>query len=762
MKYTAPSFRLLVALALILPVVAHSQTAPQKMNQFVSGLMSKMTVQEKIGQLNLVVGGEATTGSVVSTGVEEKIKQGKVGGIFSVSSPQRIRRIQELAVQQSRLKIPIIFGMDVIHGYRTIFPIPLGIAASWDMQRIEQSARIAAQEATADGLNWTFSPMVDISRDPRWGRISEGSGEDPFLGSAIARAMVKGYQGKNLAADNTLLACVKHFALYGAAEAGRDYHSVDMSRIKMFNDYLPPYKAAIDAGVGTVMSSFNDVDGIPASANKWLLTDLLRKQWGFNGMVVSDYTSVNEMIDHGLGDLKQVSALAIKAGLDMDMVGEGFLTTLEASLKEGKITIAEIDRACRLVLEAKYKLGLFDDPYRYCNEQRAATELFSTAHRKIARETAARSFVLLKNENILPLAKKGSIALVGPLADAKENMVGTWSVSADVSKATSLLAGLKEVAGSAVDIRYAKGANVTEDSALEARTSVFGKPWQRDTRHPDTLIAEAVKLALQSDIVVAAMGELAEFTGESSSRTDLNLPNSQKKLLDALMATGKPVVMVLFTGRPLTIVEEDKKLPAILNVWFGGSEAGYAISDVLFGDVNPSGKLPVTFPRNVGQIPIYHSYKNTGRPLAGDEFQKFRSNYLDVSNTPLYPFGYGLSYTKFEYSPVTLSKASLKGAEKLIARVTVTNSGKFAGEEVVQLYLRDIVSSNTRPLKELKGFQKILLQPGESRELSFEITTDLLKFYDHNLRYDWEPGEFTVFIGTNSRDTQSANFRWSR
>jgi beta-glucosidase len=630
------------------------------------------------------------------------------------------------------------------------------------MQRIEQSARIAAQEATADGLNWTFSPMVDISRDPRWGRISEGSGEDPFLGSAIARAMVKGYQGKNLAADNTLLACVKHFALYGAAEAGRDYHSVDMSRIKMFNDYLPPYKAAIDAGVGTVMSSFNDVDGIPASANKWLLTDLLRKQWGFNGMVVSDYTSVNEMIDHGLGDLKQVSALAIKAGLDMDMVGEGFLTTLEASLKEGKITIAEIDRACRLVLEAKYKLGLFDDPYRYCNEQRAATELFSTAHRKIARETAARSFVLLKNENILPLAKKGSIALVGPLADAKENMVGTWSVSADVSKATSLLAGLKEVAGSAVDIRYAKGANVTEDSALEARTSVFGKPWQRDTRHPDTLIAEAVKLALQSDIVVAAMGELAEFTGESSSRTDLNLPNSQKKLLDALMATGKPVVMVLFTGRPLTIVEEDKKLPAILNVWFGGSEAGYAISDVLFGDVNPSGKLPVTFPRNVGQIPIYHSYKNTGRPLAGDEFQKFRSNYLDVSNTPLYPFGYGLSYTKFDYSPVTLSKASLKGAEKLIARVTVTNSGKYAGEEVVQLYLRDIVASNTRPLKELKGFQKILLQPGESRELSFEITTDLLKFYDHNLRYDWEPGEFTVFIGTNSRDTQSANFRWSR
>ncbi|WP_290794226.1 beta-glucosidase BglX [Flavihumibacter sp. UBA7668] len=762
MKYKIAVCRFVLPVLLLLLIAISPSFAQQKMNQFITGLMAKMTVQEKIGQLNLVVGGEATTGSVVSTGVEEKIKQGKVGGIFSVSTPQRIRRIQELAVQQSRLKIPIIFGMDVIHGYRTIFPIPLGMAASWDMQRIEESARIAAQEATADGLNWTFSPMVDISRDPRWGRISEGSGEDPFLGSAIAAAMVKGYQGKDLSADNTLLACVKHFALYGAAEAGRDYHSVDMSRIKMFNEYLPPYKAAIDAGVGSVMSSFNDVDGIPASGNKWLLTDVLRKQWGFKGLVVSDYTSVNEMIDHGLGDLKAVSALSLKAGLDMDMVGEGFLTTLEASLKEGKVTMAEIDRACRLVLEAKYKLGLFDDPFRYCNDVRAQKEIFSEAHRKIARATAARSFVLLKNENVLPLARKGSIALVGPLADAKENMVGTWSVSADVSKATSLLAGLKEVAGTGVQVRYAKGANVSEDAALEARTSVFGKPWQRDSRHPDTLIAEAVRLAKESDVVVAAMGELAEFTGESSSRTDLNLPQSQKKLVDALLATGKPVVMVLFTGRPLTITEEDQKLPAILNVWFGGSEAGYAISDVLFGDVNPSGKLPATFPRNVGQIPIYHSYKNTGRPLVGDEFQKFRSNYLDVSNTPLYPFGYGLSYTKFEYSPVKLSKTSLKGAEKLMASVTVTNSGKYAGEEVVQMYLRDIVATNTRPLKELKGFKKLLLQPGESKEVSFEITTNLLKFYDHNLRYDWEPGEFTVFIGTNSRDVSSANFTWNR
>ncbi|MFD2526981.1 beta-glucosidase BglX [Flavihumibacter stibioxidans] len=741
--------------------VSAQSSSQAKMKTFIDGLMAKMTLEEKIGQLNLVVGGEATTGSVVSTGVEDKIKKGQVGGIFSVTSPQRIRKVQELAVKNSRLKIPIIFGLDVIHGYRTIFPIPLGLAASWDMGLIQQSARVAAQEASADGLNWTFSPMVDISRDPRWGRIAESSGEDPFLGSAIARAMVKGYQGDNLAANNTLMACVKHFALYGAPEAGRDYLSVDMSHIKMYNDYFPPYKAAVDAGVGSVMSSFNDVDGIPASANKWLLTDVLRKQWGFKGLVVSDYTSVNEMIDHGLGDLKAVSALSLKAGMDMDMVGEGFLTTLKASLKEGKITQAEIDRACRNVLEAKYKLGLFEDPFRYCDDNRAQTEIFSDTHRKIARETAARSFVLLKNQGVLPLQRKGTIALVGPLADAKENMVGTWAVSADVSKATSLLAGLKAVAGSNVNIVYAKGANVA-DSLLEARTSIFGKPWQRDNRHPDTLIAEALRAAANADVIVAAVGELAEFTGEASSRTDITLPQSQRKLLHALNATGKPVVAVLFTGRPLAIPEEDKHLPAILNVWFGGSEAGYAIGDVLFGDVNPSGKLPATFPRNVGQVPIYYSYKNSGRPQGTDEFQKFRSGYLDERNSPLYPFGYGLSYTSFGYSDITLSSKKLKGAQKLTATITVTNTGKYAGEEVVQLYLRDLVASNTRPLKELKGFQKISLKPGESKQVSFTVTTDDLKFYDHNLKHIWEAGEFTLFMGGNSRDTKSINFWWDK
>ncbi|ULQ56028.1 beta-glucosidase BglX [Flavihumibacter rivuli] len=760
------TFRIVGAAALFMfsTGVLQAQTGEQqKMKTFIDGLMKKMTIDEKIGQLNLVVGGEATTGSVVSTDVDTKIRKGQVGGIFSVTSPGRIRKIQELAVNQSRLKIPIIFGLDVIHGYKTIFPIPLGLASTWDMNLIEQSARIAAQEASADGLNWTFSPMVDVSRDPRWGRISEGSGEDPYLGSVIAKAMVRGYQGKSLADNNTIMACVKHFALYGAAEAGRDYNTTDMSRVRMYNDYLPPYKAAIDAGVGSVMSSFNEIDGIPATANKWLLTDVLRKQWGFKGMVVSDYTSVNEMIDHGMGDLQQVSALALKAGLDMDMVGEGFLTTLKKSLNEGKVTVADIDRACRMVLEAKYKLGLFEDPYRYCDENRARTEIFNEANRRKAREIAAKSFVLLKNQQqVLPLQKKGTIALVGPLANAKENMVGTWSVAADVTKPISLLAGLKEVLGANGKVLYAKGANVTEDSLLEVRTSIFGKPFERDNRPADVMIREALAAAEQADVVVAALGELAEMTGEASSRSDLTLPQSQVNLLQALVKTGKPVVVVLFTGRPLAIPDVDKIAPAILNVWFGGSEAGHAIADVLFGDINPSGKLTATFPMNVGQVPIYYSHKNTGRPLNGQWFQKFRSNYLDVPNEPLYPFGYGLSYTTFTYGDLKLSSQSLKGNQRLTASITVTNTGKYAGEEVVQLYIRDVVGTNTRPLKELKGFQKISLQPGESRQVSFTITPEDLKFYNHELKYDWEAGDFTIFIGGNARDLKSGQVNWQK
>lgn len=752
---------LLVCIIGSLKTAAQTSVANEKMNAFISSLMQKMTVDEKIGQLNLLTGGDATTGSVVSSDVESKIKKGQVGGIFSMASVGRIRKTQEIAVTQSRLKIPILFGMDVIHGYKTMFPIPLGLSCTWNMELIEESARIAATEATADGLNWTFSPMVDIARDPRWGRISEGSGEDPYLGSAIAKAMIKGYQGSDLSAPNTLMACVKHFALYGAGEGGRDYNTTDMSRVRMYNEYLPPYKAAIDAGVGSVMTSFNEIDGIPASGNRWLLTDLLRRQWGFKGLVVSDYTSINEMIDHGMGDLETCAALALKAGLGMDMVGEGFLTTLKKSLQEGKVTQKSIDDACRKILEAKYKLGLFDDPYRYCDSDRAAKEIFTPAHLQKARETAAQSFVLLKNQdNLLPLKKNGTIALVGPLADAKENMTGTWSVSADFSKAVSVLTGLKNAAGNTTKILYARGSNLTRDSLLEQRATMFGKSLGRDKRPDSALLKEALAIAARSDVIVAALGEAAEMSGESSSRTDIDIPDVQQDLLKALVKTGKPVVLVLFTGRPLTLAWEQRHVPAILNVWFGGTEAGNAIADVLFGDVNPSGKLTTTFPQNIGQIPLYYNHKNTGRPLAGGQwFQKFRSNYLDVSNDPLYPFGFGLSYTSFSYSDIKLSNTSLRPGQTLTASVSVANTGSRSGKETVQLYLRDMAGSITRPVKELKGFQKIDLEPGQSKTVEFTIAVDDLKFYNNELRYVAEPGDFKVFIGTNSRDVKEAGFR---
>lgn len=757
MKRLLPMF-LFLYVAIPLAAQKNNEAA---MNTFINGLMQKMTVDEKIGQLNLLTGGEATTGSVVSSDVETKIKNGQVGGIFSMSTPARIRRAQEIAVTQTRLKIPIIFGMDVIHGYKTMFPIPLGLSCTWDMNLIERSARIAANEASADGLNWTFSPMVDISRDPRWGRVSEGSGEDPYLGSQIAKAMVKGYQGDDLAKNNTIMACVKHFALYGAGEAGRDYNTVDMSRVRMYNEYLPPYKAAIDAGVGSVMTSFNEIDGIPATANKWLFTDLLQKQWGFKGFVVTDYTAVNEMIDHGMGDLQQVSALALRAGVDMDMVGEGFLTTLKKSLQQGKVTQKGIDDACRKVLEAKYKLGLFKDPYLYCNEDRAAKEIYSEANRKEARTISAESFVLLKNEkSTLPIKKAGTIALIGPLADNRSNMPGTWSVSADFTKPISVLEGLKDVAGNNAKILFAKGANLTADSLLEQRATMFGKTLGRDNRSDEILLKEALDIAAQSDVIVAAFGESAEMSGESSSRTDIGIPDVQKKLLEALLRTGKPVVLVLFAGRPMTLVWEQQHVPAILNVWFPGSEAGTAIADVLFGDVNPSGKLSATFPQNIGQIPLYYNHKNTGRPLAdGQWFQKFRSNYLDVSNDPLYPFGFGLSYTNFSYSNITLSKVSFKPGEKITATVTVTNTGSITGKEVVQLYIRDMVGSITRPVKELKGFQKIELKAGESKIVSFNISAEDLKFYNSDLKYVAEPGDFKLFIGTNSRDVKEVDFK---
>jgi beta-glucosidase len=606
--------------------------------------------------------------------------------------------------------------------------------------------------------------MVDICRDARWGRISEGSGEDPYLGSLIAKAMVKGYQGTDLTQKNTILSCVKHYALYGAAEAGRDYNTTDMSRQRMFNEYFPPYKAAADAGAGSFMASFNEVDGVPATASKWLMTDVLRKQWGFKGFVVTDYTGINEMIDHGLGDLQTVSARALMAGIDMDMVGEGLLLTTEKSLKEGKVTLAQIDAACRRILEAKYKLGLFTDPYKYCDENRAKTEIFTDANRKEARSIAAQSFVLLKNQaNVLPLKKTGTIALIGPLADNKQNMPGTWSVAANFENATSVLAGLQQVLGNKVKILHARGSNLDEDSLFEERAGMFGKSLRRDSRPAAVILQEALDIAAQSDVIVAALGESSEMSGESSSRTDIQIPKAQQDLLKALVKTGKPVVLVLFTGRPLALKWEQENVPAILNVWFGGSEAGFAIADVLFGDVNPSGKLTTTFPQNVGQLPMAYNHKNTGRPLEdGKWFQKFRSNYLDVSNDPVYPFGFGLSYTSFSYSDVSVSSSSLKGNQTLTASVTVTNTGKTDGKEVVQLYIRDLVGSVTRPVKELKGFQKIDLKAGESKKVSFTITTSDLKFYNYDLKYDWEPGDFNIMIGGNSRDVKTSKVSWSK
>lgn len=731
-----------------------------EMDAFIANLMAKMTVDEKIGQLNLPTGGEATTGSVVSTDLEGKIKAGQVGGVFSLTTPDRVRKTQEIAVTQSRLKIPLIFGQDVIHGYKTLFPIPLGLSATWDLGLIEKTARIAATEASADGLNWAYSPMVDISRDPRWGRISEGSGEDTYLGAKIAAAMVKGLQGDDLSANNTLMACVKHFALYGAAEAGRDYNTTDMSLHRMYNEYLPPYKAAVDAGAGSIMTSFNDINGLPATANPWLLTDVLRKQWGFKGLVVTDYTAINELIDHGLGDLQQVSALSLKAGVDMDMVGEGFLTTLKKSLEEEKLTEADIDRACRMVLEAKYKLGLFEDPYKYCSEERAKKEILSEDHLAFAREVAGQSFVLLKNENnTLPLKKTGTVALIGPLANTGSNMPGTWSVNADLKNTQSLLDGMKELVGSKVKILHRLGSNLLDDTAYQQRATMFGREIPRDTRSEDELIKEAIATAQQSDVVIAALGESSEMTGESSSRTELNIPAGQQRLLAALLKTGKPVVLVVFAGRPLTLTWEQEHVPAILNVWFGGTEAAKAITDVLFGDVNPSGKLTATFPKNVGQIPIYYSHKNTGRPLAeGKWFQKFRSNYLDVDNNPLYPFGYGLSYTTFTYGDISLSNNSFNAGDSITVSARVTNTGKMEGKEVVQLYTQDLVGSITRPVKELKSFQKISLKPGESKEVTFVLSAKDLKFYNANLEYVAEPGDFKVFVGGNSRDVKEATF----
>ena len=759
-------YSLLILLALLLPLGLQAQKPPQDMDRFLDNLLKRMTLEEKIGQLNLPVTGEITTGQAKSSDIATKIKRGEVGGLFNLKGVDKIRDVQRLAVENSRLGIPLLFGMDVIHGYETIFPIPLGLSCTWDIPAIEESARIAAVEASADGISWTFSPMVDISRDPRWGRVSEGSGEDPFLGALIARAMVRGYQGKDMSRNDEIMACIKHFALYGAAEAGRDYNTVDMSRQRMFNDYMLPYQAGVEAGAGSVMASFNEVEGVPATANKWLMTDVLRGAWGFNGFVVTDFTGISEMIEHGIGDLQTVSARAINAGVDMDMVSESFIGTLKKSVEEGKVSVETVNTACRRILEAKYKLGLFDNPYKYCDLKRPARDIFTKEHRAAARKIAGESFVLLKNEGlsptlapVLPLSPTGTIAVIGPLANTRSNMPGTWSVAAVLDKSPSLVEGLTEWVGNQGKILYAKGSNLIGDAAYEERATMFGRSLNRDNRTDQQLLDEALKIASQADVIVAALGESSEMSGESSSRTNLNLPDVQHTLLEALLKTGKPVVLVLFTGRPLILNWEQEHVPAILNVWFGGSEAGPAIGDVLFGAVNPGGKLTMTFPKSVGQIPLYYAHKNTGRPLKeGKWFEKFRSNYLDVDNDALYPFGYGLSYTTFRFSDITLNRSSIGMDNELVASVTVTNTGDRAGSEVVQLYIRDLVGSVTRPVKELKGFEKIYLQPNESRTVRFTIAPEMLKFYNADLKFVAEPGDFDVMIGPDSRNVKTARF----
>ena len=756
MKKTANAATCVIAaLFLALTSCSPQRTATDReRDAFLDNLMGRMTLEEKIGQLNLLVAGLDVTGAQRNAAVEEKVRKGMVGGVFNTFTPTPVRKLQTTAIRESRLGIPLLFGYDVIYGHKTIFPIPLALSCTWNPDLIEKSCRISGAEASADGLNWVYSPMVDIARDPRWGRIMESSGEDPYLGSVIARAKVRGYQGNDLRDPSAVMACVKHFALYGAAEAGRDYNTVDMSRRRMYETYLPPYRAAVEAGVGSVMTSFNEVDGIPATGNRWLLTDLLRNEWGFGGMVVTDYTAIKEMTAHGMGDLSKDAELAMNAGVDMDMVDEVYPEYLPRLVASGKIPKSSIDRACRRILEAKYRLGLFSDPYRGCTEERAKSEILTPENRKTARESAVQSLVLLKNSNqILPLRKSGTIALVGPLADDRKTPLGSWHAAGDWRNVVSVLEGMTTMGGSGVKILHAAGTTLPESPLVPS-----------DSGHVQAMISEAVAAAKKADTVVAVLGESAAQSGEAKSRSDIGLPREQKELLKALVATGKPVVLVLMNGRPLTLEWEDTHCGAILEAWLPGIEAGNAIADILFGDRNPSGKLTVTFPRNVGQIPIYYAHKNTGRPFnAENPSLRFVSRYLDVPNDPLYAFGHGLSYTSFSCSDVNLSKASLSDNETLQASVRVTNTGTRPGEETLQLYISQPAASVARNVMDLRGFQKVLLQPGEIKEVTFAVTTEDLKFWNADLKHDWEPGEFLIRIGGSSdAPMKPAVVRWNR
>ena len=733
-----------------LALVAAACTPKSDMDKYIDDLMGRMTLQEKIGQLNLHTMPGLVTGAKLSSDDAnvKALQAGQLGGVFGSSNTEAIRQMQEIAVS-SGSKIPLITGMDVIHGFQTVFPIPLALSTSWNTDLIESVARMAAKEASAMGINWVYSPMVDICRDARWGRIAEGAGEDPYLGGEIAKAYVRGYQGTDgVYDDHDVMVCVKHYALYGASHAGRDYNSVFLDRQEALNGYMRPYQQAAYAGADSYMSSFNEFEGIPASMNNYLMNELLRDTWGFKGFIVSDYTAVSEEINHGIGDLQEVSARSLKAGLDMDMMADGFVGTLEKSLNEGKVSMEDIDRACRRILEAKYKLGLFDDPFKYLDLTRAATEVYTAENKAAARKAAHECQVLLKNNGVLPLSKGARVAVVGPLANDGEAMAGTWATSRHNGECVTLYDGIAEVAKAT----FAQGSRLFKDETLDERVrnnDGYDAPQER-------LVAEAVAKARAADVVVACVGETQGMSGEAASRTDISLPDAQRELLKALKATGKPVVMVLVTGRPLTLVEEDATMDAILNVWAPGTEGGHAVADVLFGDVNPSAKLTTTFPRSLGQVPLYYNHKNTGRPHGDYEpFNKFVTGYLDEINGPLYPFGFGLSYTTYEYSPVTLSASEMPVNGSVTASVTVTNTGNRDGDEIVQLYIHDIYATSTRPVKELKGFKKVHIAAGQSVQVDFTITADELSYYNHDLKWICEPGDFEIMAGPNSRDVQT-------
>ncbi|MEZ5038777.1 MAG: beta-glucosidase BglX [Saprospiraceae bacterium] len=717
-------------------LIPKSTPAPKTITEKVDSVLKRMNLEEKIGQMTLFTSDWAVTGPTIRDNYEADIKAGKVGAIFNAHTAAFTRQLQKVAVEETRLGIPLLFGYDVIHGHKTIFPIPLGEAASWDLAAVERSARVAAAEATASGLHWTFAPMVDIARDPRWGRVLEGAGEDTYLGTQMAVARVKGFQGEDLGAVNTLLACAKHYAAYGAAQAGRDYHTVDISERVLREVYLPPFQAIAAAGVRTFMTSFNEYDGVPATGNKFLLSDVLRGEWGFKGFVVTDYTSINEMVPHGIvANEKEAGELALNAGVDMDMQGAVYYQYLQQSLKEGKIKLSHIDEAVRRILRLKFELGLFDDPYRYSDEEREKAVVFSAANQQAAREVARQSIVLLKNEKqTLPLSKNSkTLALIGPLSDNKTELIGSWSAAGDGQQAVSLLEGIRAKLGADTKVLQAQGCDFENPSkeGFEA----------------------ALVIASQADAIILAVGEKASMSGEAASRSAISLPGVQADLLMALAAMGKPLIVVLMNGRPLAIPEVQEKASAILETWFLGTQAGHAIADVLFGDYNPSGKLPMTFPQSVGQVPIFYNMKNTGRPFQAQN--KYTSKYLDVPNEPLYPFGYGLSYTNFQYGTIQLDKKTFTIKEALNIQVDLMNTGAIAGEEVVQLYVRDLVGSVTRPVKELKGFQKVLLQAGEKKVIRFRLTADDLRFYDASMRFVAEPGTFELFVGGDSATKSS-------